>query len=84
MIFTNLRKFGTKSSLFKNAVQLTKDKYPNIKRGSYALVDSIDVEYFKEILGVTNLISGEEIKSYNEDWLKSVSGICLKLIYFLF
>ncbi|VVC32814.1 Hypothetical protein CINCED_3A004019 [Cinara cedri] len=72
--FTNARKFCTKSSLLKNAVQLTKDKFPNLIRGSYATVDSKDIDYFNKLLGANNFITGEEVKSYNEDWLKSVSG----------
>jgi len=75
--FFNLRKLSTKAALFKN-VQLTKDRFPYLKRGSYGTVDSTDVEYFKNLLGVNNFITGEEVKSYNEDWLKSVSGKCIK------
>jgi len=71
--FFNVRKLCTKPALFKN-VQLTKDRFPNIKRGSYAVIDSSDVDYFKNLLGVNNFITGEEVISYNEDWLKSVSG----------
>lgn len=75
---TNIRKLCTKSTLLKNAVQLTKDRFTNLKRGSYAMVNSTDVDFFKKLLGVNNIITGEETKSYNEDWLKSVSGKCLK------
>jgi len=75
--FFNLRKLSTKAALFKN-VQLTKDRFPYLKRGSYGKVDSTDVEYFKNLLGVNNFITGEEVKSYNEDWLKSVSGKYIK------
>lgn len=71
--FNRVRKFYTKSALHKN-VQLTKDRFPSIKRGSYASVDSTDVNYFKQLLGSNHFITGEEVKSYNEDWLKSVSG----------
>lgn len=82
--FTNVRKFYTKSVLLKNAVQLTKDKFPNLKRGSYATIDSTDIKYFKQLLGVNNFITGEEVKSYNEDWLKAVSGKYPTLLYLLF
>jgi len=75
--FFNVRKLCTTAVLYKN-VQLTKDKFPNIKRGSYAVVNSTDVDFFKNIVGVNNFITGEEVKSYNEDWLKSVSGKYLK------
>ncbi|CAH1736797.1 unnamed protein product [Aphis gossypii] len=71
--FFNVRKLCTTTALYKN-VQLTKDRFPNLKRGSYAVVNSTDVDYFTNIVGVNNFISGEEVKSYNEDWLKSVSG----------
>jgi len=73
----NIRKLCTKAALLKN-VQLTKDRFPYLKRGSYGTVESTDVEYFKNLLGVNNFITGEEVKSYNEDWLKSVSGKYLK------
>lgn len=75
--FFNVRKLCTTTALYKN-VQLTKDRFPNLKRGSYAVVNSTDVDYFTNIVGVNNFISGEEVKSYNEDWLKSVSGKYLK------
>lgn len=75
---TVIRKFCTNPSLFKNVVQLTKDKFPNLKRGNYAAIDSTDINFFKNILGDNNFVAGEEAKSYNEDWLKSVSGKYLK------
>jgi hypothetical protein len=75
--FFNVRKICTKTVLYKN-VQLTKDRFPNIKRGSYAMVNPTDVDYFKNLVGVNNVITGEEVKSYNEDWLKSISGKYLK------
>jgi len=75
--FFNVRKLCTKAALFKN-VQLTKDRFPNLKRGSYSVVESTDVEYFKNLLGANSLITGEEVKSYNVDWLKTVSGKYLK------
>lgn len=71
---TYVRKLCTTSSLFKNSVQLTKDRFPNLKRGNYASLNSTDIGFFAKILGDSNIISGEEVKSYNEDWLKSVSG----------
>lgn len=71
--FFNVRKLCTKAALLKN-VQLTKDRFPNLKRGSYGTVESADVEYFKNLLGANNFITGEEVKSYNVDWLKFVSG----------
>lgn len=82
--FNNTSKFCTKSTLFKNVVQLTKDKFSNLKRGSYAMVNSTDVDYFNTILGANNLITGEEVQSYNVDWLKSVSGKYSKLQYSFF
>jgi len=71
--FNSIHKFCTKS-FFKSTVQLTKHRFPNIKRGTYAVIDSTDVDYFKKILDANHFITGEEVKSYNEDWLKSVSG----------
>lgn len=72
--FKNIRQICTKTVLYKNSVKLTTDRFPNLKRGSYATIDSTDVDYFIKLLGVNNFITGEEVKSYNEDWLKSVSG----------
>lgn len=82
--FNNARIFCTKSTLVKNTVQLTKDKFPNLKRLPYTTVDSTDVDYFNKLLGTNNFITGEEVKSYNEDWLKSVSGKYSNLQYLLF
>lgn len=86
MFFTvhNIRTFCSQSVLLKNAVQLTKDKFPNLKRGSYATVNACDVDYFKKLLGDNNFITGEEVKAYNEDWLKSVCGKYLKFKFLLF
>lgn len=72
--FINVRCISTKVTLHKNVVQLTKDRFPNLKRGSYSVVNSTDVKFFKNILTANNIITGVEAKSYNEDWLKSVSG----------
>jgi len=71
---TDVRKFYTKSVMLKNAVQLTKNRFPNLKRGPYSSIKLTDINFFKQLLGSNNLITGEEVKSYNEDWLKSVSG----------
>lgn len=77
----NVRYISTKLTLLKNAVQLTKDRFPDLKRGSYSIVNSIDVEFFKNLLTENNIIIGEEAKSYNEDWLKSVSGKYLVIMF---
>lgn len=82
--FNNARIFCTKSTLLKNTVQLTKDKFPNLKRLPYTTVDCTDVDFFNKLLGTNNFITGEEVKSYNEDWLKSVSGKYSNLQYLLF
>lgn len=72
--FNNFRQIFTKTVLYKNSVKLTTDRFPKLKRGPYATVDPTDVDYFIKLLGVNNFVTGEEVKSYNEDWLKSVSG----------
>ncbi|XP_050425609.1 D-2-hydroxyglutarate dehydrogenase, mitochondrial-like isoform X2 [Adelges cooleyi] len=72
--FNLVRNLSTKPSLF-NSTQLTKDKYPYLRRGPYAKIETTDIHFFQNILGVNYVITDQtELVPYNVDWLKSVSG----------
>ncbi|XP_028148779.1 D-2-hydroxyglutarate dehydrogenase, mitochondrial [Diabrotica virgifera virgifera] len=55
--------------------QLTKDRYPHVKRGEYANLDQQHVGFFKDLLGLNRVITdSEECESFNVDWIKGVRG----------
>nr|CAD7197965.1 unnamed protein product [Timema douglasi] len=58
-----------------SSVELTADRYPDVKRHNFALLDSNHVQFFKSILGQDRVLTdAEELETYNVDWLKMVRG----------
>nr|CAD7394669.1 unnamed protein product [Timema cristinae] len=58
-----------------SSVELTADRYPDVKRHNFALLDSNHVQFFKSILGQDRVLTdAEELETYNIDWLKMVRG----------
>ncbi|XP_067006180.2 D-2-hydroxyglutarate dehydrogenase, mitochondrial isoform X2 [Anabrus simplex] len=56
-------------------VELTSVRYPDVKRGNYAVLSDQHVQYFENILGKDRVITDEsEVQSYNVDWMKMVRG----------
>ncbi|VEN44639.1 unnamed protein product [Callosobruchus maculatus] len=54
--------------------QLTKDRY-QVQRGNYASIQDSDIQFFKDILGPTRVITDpDECIGYNVDWSSSVRG----------
>jgi len=70
------RTFSTCSALeSRGPVQLTSERYPNLKRGDFASLTSDDVKTFQSILDPGRVLtSGEGTAKYNEDWLGTVRG----------
>lgn len=54
---------------------LTKDLYPEVKRGNYATINSHHLKIFESILDKNRVITDtEDLKGYNKDWLNMVCG----------
>ena len=70
------RRFHSASGLFKSAyVETTATKYPHVKRGSYAVLNDGDVQFFKQILGTHHVLTDpDDVAPYNVDWMRSVRG----------
>ncbi|CAG9859625.1 unnamed protein product [Phyllotreta striolata] len=55
--------------------QLTKDRYPQVKRRDFAELNEKHLGYFKNLLGENRVITDkDECQGFNIDWLKSVRG----------
>lgn len=55
--------------------QLTKDRYPNIKRGNYAVLTQDHLQYFVDLLGRNRVLNDpSDCETYNIDFIKSVRG----------
>ena len=68
------RHFSTSEG--RSTVELTRVRYPNLKRGPYGSVGNTDINIFKEILpGAERVITeASELTGYNTDWLKTCRG----------
>ncbi|KAL3281914.1 hypothetical protein HHI36_005118 [Cryptolaemus montrouzieri] len=68
---------STTSSTIKYSTlpELTKDRYPNVRRSDYSIIKSNHLEFFKDLLGEHRLITDEnECLAYNTDWIKANRG----------
>lgn len=55
--------------------QLTKDRYPQVKRGSFSKLEQTHLQFFRDLLGSNRVITDEdECQSFNIDWIKNVRG----------
>lgn len=61
----------------QSSIQLTSERYPDLKRGQFSSLTDQDIAHFKEILPGSErvLTTSSELASYNEDWMKSCRGI---------
>lgn len=58
-----------------STLALTKDRYPEAKRGSFSVLQDKDVQYFESLLEKSQVITeADEVESYNNDWLHTVRG----------
>nr|CAD7575962.1 unnamed protein product [Timema californicum] len=63
-----------------SSVELTADRYPDVKRHNFALLDSNHVQFFKSILGQDRVLTdAEELETYNVDWLKMLANALVVL-----
>lgn len=62
---------------------LTKDRFPEIKRGNYAVLQDADVSFFEKVLGKNQIITdADEVSSYNKDWLNTVCGTSFFFVHY--
>ncbi|XP_060074111.1 D-2-hydroxyglutarate dehydrogenase, mitochondrial-like [Ylistrum balloti] len=63
------------------SVELTKVRYPNLKRGPFSVLKDTDVQFFERLLSGAGrvLADASEIEGYNTDWLKTCRG-CSELV----
>jgi len=55
--------------------ELTRIRYPDVKRGNYSHIQNEDLEAFSEILDKNRVITEEsDLEGYNTDWLQTVRG----------
>ncbi|KAF2905733.1 hypothetical protein ILUMI_00446 [Ignelater luminosus] len=55
--------------------QLTKDRYPDVKRGDYAVLNENHLFHFVDLLGVEKVLNDpSDCEKYNIDWIKNVRG----------
>ena len=43
-----------------NSVPLTTDRYPNVKRGDFAILQESDVNFFESIIGANRILTQED------------------------
>ena len=43
-----------------NSVPLTTDRYPNVKRGDFAILQESDVKFFESIIGANRILTQED------------------------
>lgn len=58
--------------------ELTKVRYPHIKRGKYAEITQADINFFRGILHEDSqvLTDEDDLLKYNTDWMGTVRGEC--------
>ena len=63
-------------SRHKRNIELTRVRYPNLKRGPYSQVNENDISSFKHMLpGSERVITDpSELTGFNTDWLKICRG----------
>ena len=61
-----------------NSVPFTADRYPNVKRGNYAILEENDVKFFEAILGKNRVLTQED--ELNGDILLSKKNILFKIM----
>ncbi|XP_065214364.1 D-2-hydroxyglutarate dehydrogenase, mitochondrial isoform X1 [Planococcus citri] len=74
-LFPSISIGGTMKRLIRRFSTLTKDRYPDLKRGSFSSLQDKDVQFFESILNKNQVITdADEVQSYNIDWLKANCG----------
>lgn len=67
----NFRSIATRSTV----PELTKDRYPHIRRGEFAELSDRHVQHFTSLLGKTRVLTDDDdVHMYNVDWIKNVRG----------
>jgi len=78
LLTKNLVKFNrtfTTFSVLRSQTKLTSERYPNLARGNFAVLDDADLKHFEGILDSGRVLTdSSEVSGYNEDWLRTVRG----------
>jgi len=54
---------------------LTRDRFPALKRGNFAILNDNDVQFFERILDKNQMLTDpEDVQPFNKDWLGMVCG----------
>lgn len=62
--------------ILRRLSSLTKDRFPNLKRGNYAVLKDGDVQHFERMLSKNQVLTDpEEVQPFNKDWLGMVCGM---------
>lgn len=73
--FEILRRSKNQLRCFSSLPAFTKDRYPDVKRGNYNIINSDHLNYFESLLGKNRLIREEkECIGYNIDFIKTSRG----------
>ncbi|CAL1529799.1 unnamed protein product [Lymnaea stagnalis] len=59
---------------FYSNVALTTSRYPNLRRGPFAVLTDQDIHHFEKIIPGRVITGEDELLGYNTDWLKTVRG----------
>ncbi|KAF5277755.1 hypothetical protein FQR65_LT03735 [Abscondita terminalis] len=80
VMFSSLKRTKPLLSLLRHYTsetlpQLTKDRYPHIKRGNYAVLTQDHIRYFVDLLGQHRVLNDpSDCEIYNIDFIKAVRG----------
>jgi len=70
-----LNRTFTTFSVLRSQTKLTSERYPNLTRGNFAVLDDADLKHFENILDSGRVLTdSSEVSGYNEDWLRTVRG----------
>ncbi|KAK9869498.1 hypothetical protein WA026_003251 [Henosepilachna vigintioctopunctata] len=62
-------------STYATLPELTKDRYPNVKRANFEYINQSHLNFFTDLLGSNRVITDEaDCLPYNTDWIKTNRG----------
>ncbi|XP_049857866.1 D-2-hydroxyglutarate dehydrogenase, mitochondrial isoform X1 [Schistocerca gregaria] len=66
------RHLSTKAA---QSVELTSERYPDVRRGNFSKLNPGHISFFESILGKNRVLTDRaDVESYNVDWMKMVRG----------
>ena len=58
-------------------MELTRNRYPSLKRGDFATLTDADVSSLERLVSGRVITDESELQGYNTDWLRTVRGVCI-------